>query len=186
MTALKTNINLLSQDEFTASPVGKFFKWALTIGKYIVIVTQLVVITAFVYRFKLDRDLEALNDSIMEQQTVIDSFKDLEHNVRVLQNQLNTLKVITQDQTAMEATLTSLGQATPLQIELETLSLTQETLNITGRSLTEAGLSTLISSLQRQPLFTDITVNSVSTGSPKDPTLSFTLSATIQSSPTGQ
>jgi Tfp pilus assembly protein PilN len=180
VTALKTNINLLSQDEFASSPVGKFFKWALTIGKYIVIITQLVVITAFVYRFKLDRDLEALNDSIMEQQTIINSFKDLEHNVRVLQNQLNTLKVVTQNQTAMEATLTSLGQVTPLQIELETLSLTPKSVNITGRSLTEAGLATLISGLQQQPTLSDITVNSVSTGGAKDPTLSFTLTAAIQ------
>lgn len=180
MAAQKTNINLLSKDEFAESPVGKFFKWALTFGKYIVIITQVVVITAFLYRFKLDRDLEVLNDSIKQNQTIIDSFQDLEHNVRILQSQLDALKAITDNQVLTNSTLTTLSQVMPIQIELETLSFSQDTLNLTGRSLTEIGLSTLISGLQQQPNLSDITVNSVSTGGAKDPTLSFTLTATIK------
>lgn len=180
VTAQKSNINLLSKDEFAVTPVGKFFKWALTFGKYIVIITQLVVITAFLYRFKLDRDLEALNDQVKQNQAVIDSFKDLEHQARILQNQLGTIKVITKDRTPTGTTLSTISQVMPLQIELQSLSLTQKNINFTGKSLTEAGLATLISGLQQQPDLTNITVNSISTGGAKDPTLSFTLTANVQ------
>lgn len=161
------------------TPIGKFFKWALTFGKYIVIITQLVVITAFVYRFKLDRDLETLNDSIKQHQAAITAFADLETNVRILQNQLATIKTITDSQVQIDPTLTSLSQITPFQIELDNLSLSGNTLNITGRSVTEVGLATLISGLQSQPELSDITVSSVSTGGARDPTLSFTLTAQV-------
>jgi len=180
LTAQKTNINLLSQDEFAASPVGKFFKWALTFGKYIVIITQIVVIGAFIYRFKLDQDLETLNESVNQRQAEVNSFQDLEHKVRVLQNQLETIKIITTGQVRTGPTLSSISQVTPLQIQLDTLSLSGDRFNITGQSLTEVGLATLIFGLQQQSNLSEITVNMVSTGGAKDPTLSFTLSAKVQ------
>ena len=49
-------INLLPKTEFELSFWGRFIKWALSTGRYIIILTELVVIIAFMSRFKLDRD----------------------------------------------------------------------------------------------------------------------------------
>jgi hypothetical protein len=67
----KQEINLLPREEFEKKPIGKFLTWALSIGRYIIIFTELIVILAFLSRFKLDRDLSDLNQSIREKQAVI-------------------------------------------------------------------------------------------------------------------
>lgn len=184
MSAQKSSINLLQKDEFEASTLGRIFKWALTVGKYIVIVTQLVVITAFIYRFKLDRDLEALNESIEQQQVEVVSYQDLERRVRILQDQLRTIKTITEKQLNAGSIFESLAQIMPKETSVELLSLSNDSLNLTGKTLTEVGLATLITGLQVQPQLSDITVSSITTGGAKDPTLSFTLTAKVQSNPT--
>ena len=177
MSARKTSINLLPQNEFEQTPLGKFLKWALTFGKYIVILTQLMVIAAFLFRFKLDRDLDNLNESIGQNQEVVTSYQDLEHKVRVLQNQLTSLKIITDDQFLIKTALQAISQSTPSQIEFESLTLAQDSVSIKGRSLNEVALATLIASLQNRSEFTDINVNSITTGGAKDPVLSFTIQA---------
>jgi hypothetical protein len=63
----KKEINLLPKEEFEKKPLGKFLVWALSIGRYIVIFTELIVILAFLSRFKLDRDLADLNQSVREK-----------------------------------------------------------------------------------------------------------------------
>ena len=62
----KKDINLLPREEFEQKTVGRFLIWALTVGRWIVIVTELIVITAFLSRFKLDRDLANLYEKIRE------------------------------------------------------------------------------------------------------------------------
>jgi hypothetical protein len=52
---LDINVNLLPQDPFFETVFGRFLKWALSIGRYIVIFTELIVILSFASRFTLDR-----------------------------------------------------------------------------------------------------------------------------------
>ena len=56
----KHEIELLPKEEWEKTSFGKFIKWTLNVGRYIVIATELIVILAFVSRFKLDRDLTDL------------------------------------------------------------------------------------------------------------------------------
>ncbi|OGD62183.1 hypothetical protein A2160_01380 [Candidatus Beckwithbacteria bacterium RBG_13_42_9] len=179
MSAPKTNINLLPKNELEKTSLGKFFKWALTFGKYIVIVTQLIVIVAFLFRFKLDQDLDGLNERISQQQQVVSSYQDLEQEVRVLQDRLSALKDITNEQTLLSLSLGSLNQVMPLEVGLTSLTLNKSNFTLEGRSLSEVGLATLVYGLQNQPIFDNIVVRSVSTGGAKDPTLSFALNANI-------
>jgi len=179
VSAPKTVINLLPKNEFERTPWGKFFKWAVTFGKYIVIITQLVVIVAFLYRFQLDQNLDTLNESIGQQQQIITSYQDLEHRVRILQDQLSVLKTITDQQTLAGKSLEILTQTTPLEVELTALTLTKDNINLACKSLSEVGLATLVFGLQTQSGLKDITVNSVTTGGAKDPSLTFTLNAKI-------
>jgi len=176
LTAQKNTINLLIQDKFERTPIGRFLKWALTVGKYIVILTQLIVIAAFLFRFKLDNNLEVLNENINQNQELIIASQDLEYKARIVQDQLETLKMINEDQVLISQTIEALSQITPLEVKLETVNLSQKSINIEGSALSEIGLATLINGLQNQPNFNKINVNSVSTGGPKNPALTFKIS----------
>ena len=69
--AIKTTIEFIPQEDWEKTSFGKFLKWLLNVGRWIVIVTELIVIIAFVSRFKLDRDLTNLNEKVKQKQAII-------------------------------------------------------------------------------------------------------------------
>ena len=87
MTAARklTEINLLPKERWETGVLGKLLKWALNIGRYVVVFTELVVIGAFLYRFGLDRQLTDLKEEIGQKQALVESFGDFEAKFRDLQ-----------------------------------------------------------------------------------------------------
>ena len=78
------DVNLLAGDELDTSPQGKFVRWALTWGRRIVVLTELVVILAFISRFWLDTTVASLNDKIEQKRAVVSSFSDFEDKYRAV------------------------------------------------------------------------------------------------------
>ena len=64
MPAKTVDVNLLEKDDFSESPIGRIVTWAITYGRYIMILTEIVVLLAFISRFSLDRKLTDLNEAI--------------------------------------------------------------------------------------------------------------------------
>lgn len=77
----------------------KFINWALTVGRLVVILTELVALSAFLYRFSLDRRLIDLHDQISQKQSIVKILKQKEDTYRNIQGRL-----------ALAATLTKTGQ----------------------------------------------------------------------------
>jgi len=69
---VKKPINLLPPSEFEQSFWGKFLKWAVTAGRYVTILTELVVILAFLFRFKLDTEVADLGTRIEGQKNFLE------------------------------------------------------------------------------------------------------------------
>ncbi len=88
MAARKSTIELLPQENWEKGTFGRLLKWALTVGRYIVIITELIVILAFLSRFKFDRDLTDLNEKVKQQQAIVQSSAQFEQKFRFLQKQL--------------------------------------------------------------------------------------------------
>lgn len=80
------SINLLRKKEL--SPIDEFIKWALTIGRLIVILTEIIALSAFLYRFSLDRQLIDLHGKIKQEERVVAMLKDNENEYRALQEKL--------------------------------------------------------------------------------------------------
>ena len=62
--AKNKSINLLPQEEFDASIFGRTLKWAMGTFRIIVIITEMVVMGAFLSRFWLDAQNSDLDNSI--------------------------------------------------------------------------------------------------------------------------
>ena len=84
----KRQINLLPQEEFAASTLGRVLNWLLTTFRYIVIVTEIVVMTAFLSRFWLDAKSTDLNELIKQKQAVIAASADFEKEFRLTKDNL--------------------------------------------------------------------------------------------------
>ena len=86
MARKEISINLVEEN---LNFVDRFISWALTIGRVVVIVTELIALTAFLYRFSLDRQLIDLHSKIKQEQAVVDYLKDYERTFRDIQNRLS-------------------------------------------------------------------------------------------------
>ena len=80
MPARVVGINLLPQSEFGQTFWGRFLKWAVSTGRYFLIFVELVVIIAFMSRFKLDKDLADLADNIAGKKAVLEAAYATEQN----------------------------------------------------------------------------------------------------------
>lgn len=86
MVKKSPSINLLKSKEETF--IDRFITWALTIGRIVVILTELIALGAFLYRFSLDRQIIDLHTKIKQEQTVVGYLKENEGVFRNLQNRL--------------------------------------------------------------------------------------------------
>ena len=109
----KKDINLLPREEFEQKTVGRFLIWALTVGRWIVIVTELIVITAFLSRFKLDRDLANLYEKIRLQQNIVQSYSTFEKDFRAFQNKLLVTNKLITNQLDANKIISLVSAATP-------------------------------------------------------------------------
>ncbi|KKR69678.1 MAG: hypothetical protein UU12_C0039G0005 [Candidatus Woesebacteria bacterium GW2011_GWA2_40_7b] len=98
-------INLLPQEEFDVSTLGRILKWAMGTFRIIVIVTEMIVMTAFLSRFWLDAQNSDLNDAIAIKTAQISAQSDFEKQFRILQHKLSIFKTLTDSPQASIAKL---------------------------------------------------------------------------------
>lgn len=79
------SINLIKRNK---SFFDEFIRWTFSVGRVIIILTELISLSAFLYRFSLDRELIDLHDSIKNKQIIVANLKNNEEKFRNLQERL--------------------------------------------------------------------------------------------------
>lgn len=173
------NINLVPKDPFFQSNLGRTLQWALSAGRYIVIFTELVVIISFAARFTLDRQLNDLNSSIVEKESVIRSYGDLESKFRLAQTKIENVTAIEKESNIL-AVFENLTQVTPRDVTLSQLGIKPDSVSITGRTLSQSSFNLLVTNLQLSPQFNNITVTRVESGDNDSSGFDFSINATTK------
>lgn len=168
MPANKKSINLLPEDEFEASFVGKLLKWALTIGRYIVIGTELVVIGSFLARFSLDRQVTDLNEAIAQKQAVLNSYGDLEKQARSIQSRLTLIADLTGRQLKVASLIQEIQRFTPVNTVYTRMVLGQQKIDLNGVAFSEAGFRTLVNELNGNDRFEEVSLKQLSSSGKAD------------------
>jgi Tfp pilus assembly protein PilN len=177
--AARLHINLLPKDPFLSSPLGRLLQWSLSIGRYLVIFTELVVIISFATRFNLDRQNTDLNTAILQKQIIIDSYGDLEQQVKDVQKKIESYTQVEQQVNIADA-FQALTEVTPQDIKLEELNIQQNTLIFSGQTRSNVSLNLLINNIQLSQKFDDIVVEKIETKSDKDPGFHFRIRANMK------
>lgn len=176
----KININLLPNEDLEKTPAGRFLKWALTVGRYIVIFTELIVLIAFLSRFWLDRTLSDLHESIAQKQAIVKSAQELENQARSIQNRLAEAKTIMSDNLKASEILDLLAKITPTDIVYNNLVLSKNRVNISATGLSELSLSVFSYNLRNSQLFSDINFDSLEKNKTQQGEITFTLTAKLK------
>lgn len=174
------SLNLYPEDPFYDSIVGKTLKWSVTVGRHIVIFTEVVVIVSFLSRFILDRQLADLNRAILGKQSIVESYGTLEEDFRELQQKSRDINSILANQ-GKYSILEELSSLTPPgEVRYEQISLSNNRLSLDGVALSNRSLSLLVDGLRTNPKFQNVAINNVQSGENNDPSIYFTLSMQIR------
>jgi len=179
MAALKSKIEFLPKEDWEKTSFGRFLKWLLTIGRYIVIFTELIVILAFLSRFKLDRDLTDLYEQIENKQAIIQSYADFEADFRFLQKQLASIQGLRKEQLQTKQLVEEIAALTPIDVYFSELRIIGDKASFTANALSEAGLATFINNLKRSSRFSNLEIDSLAIGTGEGIGISFTLESQI-------
>lgn len=177
----KSGINLLPQERGGRSE--RVLDWMLTFGRFVVIVTELVVIVAFLLRFGLDQRLNDLYDAILNKQRYIQANKDFEVDFRSTQTRLLTVKQSIAGQINAASILTQLAQIIPTDVVLSSFVFVEGNITLTAQTPSERSFGKLVNSMLANERITDVAVQSV--GTSEDGTgLQFVVTATWKNIPT--
>lgn len=165
-TAMQKNqkeheINLLPQEEFDASSAGRILKWILSTFRYIVITTEIVVISAFLSRFFLDAKSNELTDAIIQKKAIVASYSTFETEYRGTQRRLDIFKNYTSDSLSITPVIDSITKNIPANTNLTELSINGTKVTLTGEASEEANVSNFVANLSTSPFFENVNLNSI-------------------------
>ena len=172
---------MLPKDPFFQTAFGQSLRWALSIGRYIVIFTELVVIISFVTRFTLDRQVTDLNASINQKRMVIESYGDLEQRFLFIQQQMSDYQELRQEANLVEV-FPLLNDTIPSNVVLDSLLIRADEVVFTGSALSSTALNVLVNNVQLSPYFNEVNIGSIESRGENLAGVNFDLTASINPS----
>lgn len=145
--AAPKKISLLPQEGFEYTTLGRVVTWSLATGRIIVVITELVVISAFLSRFWLDRRLTDLNEKIEEGTALVKTYQNLEKEWTRTQEKIEQFSILTKGSTVFNANLEAITQATPENIVLTQVTIDKEAIQISGLASFEGAVEGFMGNL---------------------------------------
>ena len=121
----KKEISLLPDEENADSLSARIVRWLTTVGRYVIVFTELIVIGAFVSRFWLDRINSDLSESVRQQKAILESTASFEDQYSQLQKRLTLVKNYYKNQPEYQSKVQTLTESTPLDINFNSLTVGQ-------------------------------------------------------------
>lgn len=149
------SINLLPQEEFDTSIIGRTLKWAMGTFRIIVIVTEIIVMAAFLSRFWLDAQNSDLNNAIKIKSAQIAAQADMEKEFRSVRAKLDIVEQLGGSASYSER-VNEVASKIPPDIILTSISILDSSALVKGISSSELGIAQFIANLKADPSFTNI------------------------------
>lgn len=153
-------INLLPQEEFEASVTGRILRWTMSTFRYIVIVTEMVVMGAFLSRFWLDAKNADLGDSLKIKTAQIQAQSDFEKTFRNLKTRLSILAKLDKN-SKPTGIVGSIVSKLPTDVVLTSISYQDSLASLKGVSGSEIGIAQFIANLRGDKSFKKVTLGQI-------------------------
>ena len=169
-------INLLPQREFEASTAGRILKWALSSFRIIVVLTEMLVMAAFLSRFWLDARNSDLNEQIVQKQTVILSSKEIEERFRLDQKRLLILSELSAI-SPLSDLIGTIVSYLPTSVTFSSIAIEGDSVDLAGTSGGELGISQFMANLESSKKLSGITLTRVASDTENSLVTNFALKA---------
>lgn len=128
--------------------VDRFFGWALSIGRVLVIFTEAVALGAFLFRFGLDRQILDLKDKITQEEAVVKLLQSNETSYRNLQDRLLLAKNVDTDAAKQLKFFQDITGMIPSDMDIQNINYTITDVHIDGTVGSLISLSSFVKKLK--------------------------------------
>jgi hypothetical protein len=155
-------VNLLPKEDLDKKAVGKFLKWTLSYGRYIIISVELVVFLVFFSRFIYDQKLANIHERVEQKQAIVASAVDFEEKIRSIQTRIGQVKSLQEGRTIYLTVLDKLKEIIPKDMIFTSIEFNENKILLEGETLSNESFARLITDLKLLPaLFSEISIDSV-------------------------
>lgn len=181
------NINLIQKEEATGT-TGELIHWVLTIGRYLVIATEIFALGTFGLAIKYSADKNDLKQRIKLAQSEVDAKSAChkedpeafcEDRFRNIQNRINQIKLVRDKQFYQNAVVTEFLRLLPNGFKLKELQIDKEKVAFSGNFGTSLHLQSLITSFSDSEKITDLNIEELISPTTTDPNFNFKASANL-------
>ncbi len=179
----RLKLNLLIPQGIPQKLPIRFLKWLISYGRFIAVLVEIIVIGAFVTRFKLDADLSGIKEKINNQVPYIESLSQDEALIKRTQFKLTTINNIYNDTPAWKNILDKISSLIPPQVKLTSITLDRGAnskslqFKMNGVAVSNSDLESLIAGLRNESSFKGVSLASISFDQGQ---ITFTITGAIQ------
>lgn len=165
--ATKPELSLLPDENNPNSFGARFIKWLTTVGRWVIVLTELIVISAFVSRFWLDRKNSDLSEAIRQKQAILESTQSFEKDFLSFQKRLAFIKTFYGQNHHYSDNINSLVSSTPNDLTYQNISLNtgsgteKTTATATVFAYTEDSIVKFISNLMSNTDIESVKINQI-------------------------
>src|SRR3989344_4603687 len=154
-------INLIGKAR--VSVADNFLKWAVTVGRIVIVVTELVALGALLYRFSIDRKIIDLHDQIRKASLFVKAQSAKEKDYRSIQERLSNIKD-TEADTAIKIAIMNeiLDSIASGNFSSTNLTVAQHTISVNGIAFSIFPINNFLEKLKGNPNVVSITLDEVS------------------------
>lgn len=178
-------INLLPQDDFEASTFGRILKWALSSFRVMVIVTELIVMSAFLSRFWLDAKNSDLNESLNVKKSQVLAYSDIEKEFRNYQKKLSIIKKLYSEEKNSNL-MSQITKVMPEDVILSSIQKDGSNLQIKAVGFSESSIAQFLVNLGGLNLLENINLSQVASSVDNPLATTFSVDAKFKNSKGGQ
>lgn len=187
--AIKQELSLLPDSNNSTSFSAIFIKWLTTVGRWVIVLTELIVISAFISRFWLDRKNSDLSDVIRQKQAILESSQSFETDFLAFQKRLNFINTFYGQDYDYSNKIDSLIASTPKDLVYKNINFTLDpstnkiNAKATVTAFTEDSIIKFITNLMSNSDIETVKINQIEKKA-KESDYSISLSAVFKTSPT--
>lgn len=144
------------------SLTDRLLGFVLTIGRVIIIATELIALGAFIYRFSLDQTLVALHDSISQQVAIVNLLSGNEALFRNMQNRFSLASALLQQGSNQPTYLTDVVSFAPFDMNIQTIAVATDAIRIEATVHSVDSLTTFVNKLKSYKPVASVSIDRIS------------------------
>lgn len=156
---MKYKINLLPEKE--RDFLDKSIYFVLHYLRYVLVITQIVVISVFFYRFKIDQEIIDLKDELQQKQEIVAVSDPLLKQAEIVDLKTKQIREVLVNQAEFLESFTYFLNTFPLHLTIKRLDIRNGIFKFDATTTDPEAIRSYLARLNKDGRFTDITLGSI-------------------------